>query len=48
MIYALFAFFVALFGNAIFSQGLFGNALSTIVVFLLVIPVVFAVGGDQL
>lgn len=46
MLYALFAFFVGLFGTAIFNQGLFGNALSTIVVFLLVIPVVFAVGGE--
>lgn len=46
MLYALFAFFVGLFGTAIFNQGLFGNALSTIAVFLLVIPVVFAVGGE--
>ena len=46
MAYVLFAFFVGLFGTAIFNQGLFGNALSTIVVFLLVIPVVFAVGGE--
>ena len=45
MIIALFVFFVGLFGMAIFNQGLFGNALSTIVVFLLVIPVVFAIGG---
>ena len=45
MIYALFAFFVGLLGTAIFNQGLFGNALSTIVVFILVIPVVFAIGG---
>lgn len=46
MLYALFAFFVGLFGTAIFNQGLFGNASSTIAVFLLVIPVVFAVGGE--
>lgn len=46
MITALFVFFVGLFGTAIFNQGLFGNALSTIAVFLLVIPVVFAVGGE--
>lgn len=45
MVTALFAFFVGLFGTAIFNQGLFGNALSTIVVFLLAIPVVFAIGG---
>ena len=45
MAYVLFAFFVGLFGTAIFNQGLFGNALSTIVFFLLIIPVVFAIGG---
>ena len=46
MLYALFAFFIGLFGTAIFNQGLFGNALSTTVVFLLLIPVIFAVGGE--
>lgn len=46
MLYALFAFFTGLFGTAIFNQGLFGNALSTTVVFLLLIPVIFAVGGE--
>ena len=45
MLYALFAFFIGLFGTAIFNQGLFGNALSTTVVFLLEIPVIFAIGG---
>lgn len=45
MLYALFAFFMGLLGTAIFNQGLFGNALSTIVVFLLAIPVIFAIGG---
>lgn len=48
MIYALLIFFAGLFGTAIFNQGLFGNALSTVVVFLLVIPVVFAIGGTIL
>lgn len=46
MLYALFAFFIGLFGTAIFNQGLFGNALSTTVVFLLLIPAIFAVGGE--
>ena len=46
MLYALFAFFIGLFGTAIFNQGLFGNALSTTVVFLLLSPVIFAVGGE--
>ena len=46
MLYALLSFFIGLFGTAIFNQGLFGNALSTIVVFLLLIPVIFAVGGE--
>lgn len=46
MLYALFAFFMGLLGTAIFNQGLFGNALSTTVVFLLLIPVIFAVGGE--
>ena len=46
MLYALFAFFIGLFGTAIFNQGLFGNALSTTVVFLLLIPVIFAVGVE--
>ena len=45
MLYALFAFFIGLFGTAIFNQGLFGNALSTTVVFLLAIPIIFAIGG---
>ena len=45
MLYALFAFFMGLLGTAIFNQGLFGNALSTTVVFLLEIPVIFAIGG---
>lgn len=45
MLTALMVFFVGLFGMAVFNQGLFGNALSTIVVFILVIPVVFAIGG---
>ena len=45
MLYALFAFFMGLLGTAIFNQGLFGNALSTTVVFLLAIPVIFAIGG---
>ena len=45
MLYALFAFFMGLLGTAIFYQGLFGNALSTTVVFLLEIPVIFAIGG---
>ncbi len=48
MIYALLIFFAGSFGTAIFNQGLFGNALSTVVVFLLVIPVVFAIGGTIL
>lgn len=45
MLYALFAFFMGLLSTAIFNKGLFGSALSTIVVFLLVIPVIFAIGG---
>lgn len=45
MLYALFAFFMGLLGTAIFYQGLFGNALSTTVIFLLEIPVIFAIGG---
>lgn len=45
MLYALFAFFMGLLSTAIFNKGLFGSALSTIVVFLLAIPVVFAIGG---
>lgn len=45
MLYALFAFFMGLLGIAIFNKGLFGSALSTIVVFLLAIPVVLAIGG---
>ena len=45
MLYALFAFFMGLLGTAIFNQGLFGNALSTTVVFLLAIPVIFVIGG---
>lgn len=45
MLTALMVFFVGLFGMAVFNQGLFGNALSTIVVFILVIPVVFVIGG---
>lgn len=45
MLYALFAFFIGLLSTAIFNKGLFGSALSTIVVFLLVIPVIFAIGG---
>ena len=44
MLYALFAFFMGLLGTAIFNKGLFGSALSTIVVFLLAIPVVLAIG----
>ena len=46
MLYALLAFFIVFFGTAIFNQGLFGNALSTTVVFLFLIPVIFAVGGE--
>lgn len=45
MTFVLLVFFAGLFGTAIFNQGLFGNALSTIVVFILVIPAVFAIGG---
>ena len=45
MLYALFAFFMGLLGTAIFNKGLFGSALSTIVVFLLAIPIVLAIGG---
>ena len=45
MLYALFAFFVGLLGTAIFNQGLFANALSTTVVFLLVIPIILVIGG---
>lgn len=45
MLYALFAFFMGLLGTAIFNKGLFGSALSTVVVFLLAIPVVLAIGG---
>lgn len=45
MLYALFAFFMGLLSTAIFNKSLFGSALSTIVVFLLVIPVIFAIGG---
>lgn len=45
MLYALFAFFIGLLGTAIFNQGLFANALSTTVVFLLVIPIILVIGG---
>lgn len=45
MLYALFAFFMGLLGTAIFNKGLFGSAFSTIIVFLLAIPVVLAIGG---
>lgn len=45
MLYALFAFFMGLLGTAIFNKGLFGSALSTIIIFLLAIPVVLAIGG---
>lgn len=45
MVTALMVFFVGLFGMAIFNQGLFGNALSTIVVFIIVIPIIFMIGG---
>lgn len=45
MLYALFAFFMGLLSAAIFNKGLFGSALSTIIVFLLIILVVFAIGG---
>lgn len=44
MLYALFAFFMGLLGTAIFNKGLFGSAFSTIIVFLLAIPVVLAIG----
>ena len=47
MLYALFAFFIGLFGTAIFNQGLFGNALSTTVVFIQLITGNFAFGGEQ-
>ena len=45
MVTALMVFFVGLFGMAVFNQGLFGNALSTIVVFIIVIPIIFMIGG---
>ena len=45
MLYALFAFFMGLLSTAIFNKGLFGSALSTIIVFLLAIPVILAIGG---
>ena len=46
MIYVLFAVFMGFVGSVIFKDGLFANALSTTVVFLLLIPVIFAVGGE--
>lgn len=45
MIYVLFAVFMGFVGSAIFKDGLFANALSTTVVFLLAIPVILAIGG---
>lgn len=45
MLYALFVFFVGLLGTAFFNQGLFANALSTTVFFLLVIPIFLVIGG---
>ena len=45
MIYVLFAVFMGFVGSVIFKDGLFANALSTTVVFLLLITVIFAVGG---
>ena len=38
MIYVLFAVFMGFVGSVIFKDGLFANALSTTVVFLLAIP----------
>ena len=46
MIYVLFAVFMGFVGSVIFKDGLFANALSTTVVFLLLIPIIFAVGGE--
>ena len=46
MIYVLFAVFMGFAGSVIFKDGLFANALSTTVVFLLLIPIIFAVGGE--
>lgn len=46
MIYVLFAVFMGFVDSVIFKDGLFANALSTTVVFLLLIPVIFAVGGE--
>lgn len=45
MLYALFVFFVGLLGTAFFNQGLFANALSTTVFFLLIIPIFLVIGG---
>ena len=45
MIYVLFAVFMGFVGSVIFKDGLFANALSTTVVFLLAIPIVLAIGG---
>lgn len=46
LIYVLFAVFMGFAGSVIFKDGLFANALSTTVVFLLLIPIIFAVGGE--
>lgn len=45
MTFVLLVFFAGLFGTAIFNQGLFGNALSTIVVFVIVISIALMIGG---
>lgn len=45
MIYVLFAVFMGFVGSVIFKDGLFANALSTTVVFLLAIPIILAIGG---
>lgn len=45
MIYVLFVVFMGFVGSVIFKDGLFANALSTTVVFLLAIPIILAIGG---
>ena len=45
MIYVLLAVFMGFVGSVIFKDGLFANALSTTVVFLLAIPIILAIGG---
>ena len=47
LIYVLFAVFMGFAGSVIFKDGLFANALSTTVVFIIFITNIFSVGGEH-